>query len=130
MVYNIVISQFYTLVSAHQDKCLNTLQLFHPFPPTLPSGNYLFSIFKSLVFGLCLFPFVHLFCFLNSIYESNHMVFAFPWLILLSIIFSRSICVLQMAKFHSFLWPNNIPFYISVCVCVYTHHIFFYPFLY
>ena len=26
-----------------------------------------------------------------------------------------------MSEFHSFLWLSNIP----VCVCVYTHHIFF-----
>ena len=26
------------------------------------------------------FPYVHLYCFLNSTYEWNHMVFHFPWL--------------------------------------------------
>ena len=41
--------------------------------------------------------------------------------------------LLQMALFHSFLWSNNIPLYLSLCLCMcghvcvyvmYTPHIF------
>ena len=35
---------------------------------------------KKNLFSGCLFFFVHLFCFLNSTYKLNHMVFVFLWL--------------------------------------------------
>ena len=33
--------------------------------------------------------------------------------------------LLQMAKFHSFLWLSSIPLCVCVCVCVCVYHIFF-----
>ena len=56
---------------------------------------------------------VHLFCFLKSTYEWNHMVFVFSdWLISLSIIHFPPSTSLQMARFHSFWWLSNIPLHI------------------
>ena len=50
--------------------------LAHP-----PSPLSLFSIVKNLLWFASLFffplPYIHLFCFLNSTYERNHMVFVF-----------------------------------------------------
>ena len=49
-VYNTVIQQFRTLLSAHQDNCtLNPLHLFHPSSTHLPSVVSLFSVVKSLL---------------------------------------------------------------------------------
>ena len=61
------------------------------------------------------------------------MVFVFLWLNSLSMIISRSIHVLYMALFHSFLCLSSIPLCMCVCIhiyiymYVYTHlyHIFF-----
>ena len=40
-VYNIVIQQFYTLLSDHYAMCtFNSFHLFHPFHTHLPSGNH------------------------------------------------------------------------------------------
>ena len=83
-------------------------------PPSLShlETTSLFSISVSL-----------LFCYIHSCYFSYfkckwyHVVFVFVWLISLSTMPSPSM-LLQMAKFHSFLCPSNIPF-----VCIY--HIFF-----
>jgi len=36
--------------------------------------------------------------------------------------------VMQMARFHSFLWLTNIPLCVCVCVCVCTPHLL-YPFI-
>lgn len=43
------------------------------------------------------------------------------WLIPLSIISSRTIHVLQMAKFHSYLWLSNAPLYVFMYVCCFSH---------
>ena len=49
------------------------------------------------------------------------------WLILLSIILTPFV-LLQMTRFHSFLWLNNILVCVCVCVCVHArahvHHIY------
>ena len=70
------------------------------------------------------FPHIHLLCFLNSTYEWDDRIFVFLWLISLSIIHSSSIH-LQVARFHSFCLPSNIPFYTRVHTHTYTHTIFF-----
>ena len=52
-----------------------------------------------LVFLYLFFLYDHLFCFLNSTYEGNHIVFVFLWLtILLSIMLSSSIHVITNGK--------------------------------
>ena len=65
----------------------------------LPSGNHQFSIAKSLFLGFSpsLVFFFHLFCFLNSTYEKNHVVYLpfSDWLSLLSIILSKLIHVIE-----------------------------------
>lgn len=64
-MYNIMIQQFCTLLSAYCDKCtLNPL--YFPHSPTHfpPATTNLFSVLKNLVF--CLFSL----CFLNSISQS------------------------------------------------------------
>ena len=40
--------------------------------------------------------------------------------------------MLEIALFHSFLWPSNIPLHIYIYVCVYTksHTTNLYPFIY
>ena len=78
--------------------CLLMLFTYFTLTHTLPSGyHHLFSLSVSL-FSFC---FVSLFCFSDSTYKWNHTLFVFLWLTL-SIILSRSIMLLQMAKFHSF----------------------------
>ena len=32
--------------------------------------------------------------------------------------------LLQMAKFHSFLWLSSIPLCVCLCVCIYIYYIF------
>ena len=48
------------------------------------------------------------------------MVFFFLWFTSFGIILSRSM-LLQMLRFRSFLWLNNIPLYICICICICTH---------
>ena len=50
------------------------------------------------------------------------MVFVFLWFVSLSIIPLRRSMLLQMAKFHSFLWMSGIP----LCIC---HVFFIHPFV-
>ena len=68
----------------------------HPSHPL--SGNHQ-SVSMSLAFLFVCFV-------LDSTYKWNHAVFQGPSMLL------------QMARFHSFLWLNNIPLCVCVCVCV------------
>ena len=62
---------------------------FSYFPPMTPlSTTFLFSISKNVLYNFFLFV-----LFLDSTYKCDHMVLVFLWLILLSIIHSRFICV-------------------------------------
>ena len=67
-MYNMMIQQFYTLLSAHESKCtLNLLHLFHSAPPTSPLGTAsLLFVFKSLWICLLLFSFVRSAAFLGT----------------------------------------------------------------
>ena len=77
----------------------------------LSSGNHLFVLYLWVCF--CFIMFVHLLCFLDPHVNEIILYLSFSiWLILLSIIFSGSICVWQMVRFYSFLWLNNIQLYI------------------
>ena len=92
------------------------LNACHPFNtprrlPPIPATLSLFSVFKGFLWlsPFCVFillflpfPYVHLFCFLNSIYEWNHMIFIFLWLISLSIIPFISIHVVANGKISFF----------------------------
>ena len=102
-----------------------SLAYFSPPPhPTSPlETTCLFSVSMTLfLFSyICSFVFV----FLDSTYKWNHMVFVFLWLISLSIVHSRSTHIVANGKISCFLWLSNIPLCIYVCVCIYTHHIFF-----
>ena len=89
---------------------------------------FLFGLFIYFVFVW----FVHLFCFcfMYSTYEWNHVVFIFVWLISLSIIPSRSICVPQVARFLLFFMAEKYSIMcVCVCVCVCVWHLL-YPFIY
>ena len=63
------------------------------------------------------------YCF-DSTYKWYHTIFVFLWLISLSIIFSRSSTLLQVAEFHSFLWL----IFHCVCVICTTSYLFTYLF--
>ena len=90
--------------------------------PSPPLANICF------VLCLCIYTLIYaslcLFCFLESTYKWNHMVFVFVSLISLSITASSFIHVVKICKI-SFLWLSNIPLCVCVCVCVwniiYTH---------
>ena len=89
---------------------LDPYHLFYPIPspPSCLLTISLFSLVKSLLLGLSLFfSHVHLFCFLNSTYEWNHIVFVFLWLTYLTSIMPSRYCCKE--KILSFLWLGNIP---------------------
>ena len=73
----------------------------------------------SLWVGFCFVTFFHLFYFLNSTYKWKHTVFIFFCLFLFNWpqYPPDPSMLLQLAKFHSFLWFNNSPVY----ACSYTH---------
>ena len=96
----------------------------HPYP--IPSGNHQFvlCIYGSVsAFSDCLFICFVLFCFFDSTYKPNHMVFVFLWLISLSKMHSRPIHVVINGKSASFLWLSSIPLYIytHIHICVYMY---------
>ena len=69
--------------------------------------------------------------FLESMFKRHHIVFAFLWLISLSIIPSKSIYVAANTKFHSFLWLDITPLDGWMCVCVYMYvHTHIYTYMY
>ena len=138
-VYNIVIQCFYTLWNGHHSKnsyihhhtqflkhywlcslCVHytpwlnygwkfsPLNLLHLFYHS-PFWQLLVCFLNMWVFMLCLS--ICLF-FSHSTYEWNHMVFAFVWLISLSMISYRCICVDANGKIISFSWLSIIPLYV------------------
>ena len=88
---------------------LQSLHLFHHLPHT-PSQLATISLF-SVSMSLFLF---FLFWFLGSAYKWKHVVVFFSDLLHLAQYPLGSSASLQMARFHSFLWPGNIPLYIYV----------------
>lgn len=73
-----------TQCSIQVPSLISITHLAHQLSTSLSSTFSLFSIFRSLLWFSSLFPpfpHVHLFCFLNSTYEWNHMVFVYLWLI-------------------------------------------------
>ena len=101
---------------------LNLPHLFHSSPHTPPLWQPpVCSLYLWVCF--CFVTFVHLFCFLDSVYKWNHTVFVFLWLISLNIIPSRSIDVVANGK-DFILFCGWVIFH-----CVHTPHLL-YPFLY
>ena len=95
----------------HQIVLLSPFTYFsHPLSP-LPSDNHKNSphIYESASFLL-----ICLFCFLDPTYKCYHVVFVFLCLVSLSTINAllSPFMLLQVARFHSFLWPKHIPLYI------------------
>ena len=89
----------------------------------LQDGKFIYSApWQPPLFSVALF-FFYLFIFLESMWNWNHMVFISlsVWLILLSIIPSRSIHVVTNGKISLFLWVSNIPWIIYQCVYMYEH---------
>ena len=86
---------------------------FFSFPHCPTNHLFILCIYNSVL--LCLFSFF--FRFYTYMKPWRHV---FLWLISLSMILSRSICVVANGKilFILFLWLSNIP--VCVCVCVYT----------
>ena len=81
--------------------------IFWPLLPLLPPQPPICSLY------LWVFVFV---CFLESIYKGGHTVFIFLCLAYLAQC-PQSPPMLQMTRFHSFLWPDNIP--LCICPCLY-----------
>ena len=84
-----------------------------------PSSKHLFvlCIYNSFFVLLCLF--ICSVFYIPHICEIIQYLSFSVWLISLSIISSRSIHVVEVARLHSLLWLSNIPLYI------YIWHIFF-----
>ena len=93
----------------------NPLLFFSQPPNLLPSGN------RQFVLHIHEFVLFCLFCFLDSKYKWNHIVFYFLCLISLSIIPSCPSMMLQMVRFHSFLWLSNIP--LHTCITAFLIHL-------
>ena len=96
-----------TWYSSQQGHSLTYITYFtHPNPPPPLVTISLFSILQSISWlaSSFLLPFAHLLCFLNSTYGWNHMVFAFLWLISLSIVLSTSIHVVANGKISLFFY--------------------------
>ena len=72
------------------------------------------------MFCVC-FCFFVLFCALDFTYKWDHMVFVFLWLILLSMMPSRSNYVVSNVKISFLLWLSNIPLYICTPAILSTH---------
>ena len=63
---------------------------------------------------------IHLYCVLDSTYKWHHILFVFFWLISLSLVFCRSIPLLQTELFPSFVRLSSIP----LCVCTASSFLF------
>ena len=96
----------------------------------------------SVIINICLSLWVCL-CLVNKLIYIISKKFNI-WVILcdiclcltsLSMIISRSIYVVKMALFHSFLWLSNIPLYIyiyidTLYIYIHTHTLYIYLYLY
>ena len=60
--------------------------------------------------------------FLDSTYQWDNAEFVFLWLISLSIMPSSSLRVVASDRILLFLWLNNIPVCVGVCVCIFFIH--------
>ena len=97
----------------------------HPLTP-VPSGNHLFILCLCFCFVMLL---VHLFCFSELTYKQNYIVvyLSLPDLFHLAHYLLGPSMLFQVARFHSFLWLNNIPLfyvYVHTQVCVVLHILF------
>ena len=93
--------------------------LFNPSTPLPPSSPTDWR--PALHLWVCPY-FLCSVCSLDSTYEWSHRVFVFLWLAFsLSIMFSRSIHMLQRVKFYSFLQPSSIPLCKCPTVVLSTH---------
>ena len=107
-------------------------------PPNLSLAHFSPSVIISIFLSLwvCL-------CFVNKLIYIISKKFNI-WVILcdiclcltsLSMIISRSIYVVKMALFHSFLWLSNIPLYIyiyidTLYIYIHTHTLYIFIFIY
>ena len=98
---------------------LISLTYFTQFSTPLHSGNHQFV---SLT--LFLFFVVPLFCFLDSTYKWDCMVFVFLQLILLSMTTFGPFVLLQMVKYDSFSWLNNLSFSFPYHLIILDRHDF------
>ena len=105
------------LIIGSPNLLISLTNFTHPLLPSLLAPTSLFSV---LWVCFCFLMFVHLFCFLDSTYKWNHIAFVFLWLISLSIIPSRSICVAPNGKI-SFFFMAEYHVYIYIC-----HNLFIY----
>ena len=80
------------------------------------SGNCFLYLWVGIIFFVC-------FACLDSIFKWGYIWHFFLWLLLLSMIPSKSICVAANSKFSFFI--ANIP--LHICVYIHTHS---YPHLY
>ena len=110
-----MIQQFYTCLSAHQDKCtLNHLYFTYPPNPPFLWQPPICSLYLRVSF--CLYPFLLLFYVLNNVWMKSYDVCLslteLFHLILYPLDSLGPSIVLQMARVHSFLWLNNFQVYI------------------
>ena len=115
IIYRVVTAKYW--VSICHQVCSHLPS--SPCPGSIPSANYYFVL---CIYMFVFVWFVHLFYFIlffffgffYSTYEWNQVVFVFVWLISLSIMPSRSICVPQVARllfFYGWVVCN-------LCVCI------------
>ena len=114
-----------TLCSSQQMHSLIPITYFtHPHTH-LPSGNYQFSRVKSLFLGLLcsFFSLLVLFLKFHIWVKSYGICLSLTGLFHLVLYCLDPSMSLQMAKFHYFLWLNNIPLcmYIMYAYYVYTY---------
>ena len=118
----VIVLLLYTLYHPQHQNLFSSSYAYSGTPfPILPCPYYYFFPCMSVCFYLVWF--IHLFCFISflySTYELNHKEFFFIWLISLSIVPSRSICVAN-GKILPFWWLSSIPLCVHVCVCLYTY---------
>ena len=108
--------------NSHNSLCHTVYPLCSSLSLLIPyhSLSFLSSMVTAGLFPMSLFLFgiyIHLYYFLDSTYKWYQTVFVFVLLILLSIIFSRSIHVASDGRISFFLWLSSIPLH----VCIYIH---------
>ena len=98
----------------HDSLWLLISPILHLHPSLSPLVTTSFSLYMCSL-SIYLFPFCYIqqFIILDSTYKCYHTVLS-VCLISLSIISSSPSMLLEMAKCHSFLWLNNIPFHIFI----------------